>query len=738
MKRRWFFLFFLVSGFCSLVYQVVWMRLAMARFGVTAPMVSLVVSVFMAGLALGSWGAGRLSRRLTTTAAAMRLYAAAEAAIALSALAVPFGFELGRRALAALGGEAAWGSLSHYAGAGACVALVLLPFSTCMGAVVPLAMRAIAIGLPAESTRSFSYLYLANVIGAAMGTLASAFVLIELLGFRHTLLAMAMLNLALAALAVTVSAPHVARAGTLEGGTPTGLASSASSAEPLLAVLFSTGLASMGMEIVWIRMFTPYLGSVVYAFALVLALYLVATFVGSAVYRRVAVRPELWAAAGPSLLAASAILGLLPLVAGDPRAELGRGIWWWGGARVALGIAPFCGVVGFLTPLSVDRWSAGDASRAGRAYAVNVLGCILGPLAAGFALLPLVGERGALLGLALPLMALALRVTPPGPARLRHAAAVFGSALLIGLPTRAYETIHADREVQRDYTATVAAVGKGDRRRLLVNGVGMTGLTPTTKMMAHLPLAFLDSPPRHVLVICFGMGTSFRSALSWSTRVTSVELVPSVPRLFHYFHADADEVMRRPAGVVVIDDGRRFLERSRDTDDLVLVDPPPPPEAAGSSLLYSREFNELIRSRLRPGGLLQQWLPGGDPSTVVSATRALTEVFPHVRVFSPMTGAGLHYLAGDSPLPSRTPGELAARLPPAARADLLEWETRGGTTESAFAAVVGGEIALERLYAIAPNTPALTDDRPVNEYYFLRRWRTPTERRGHPWLRAAS
>jgi hypothetical protein len=255
-------------------------------------------------------------------------------------------------------------------------------------------------------------------------------------------------------------------------------------------------------------------------------------------------------------------------------------------------------------------------------------------------------------------------------------------------------------------------------------------------MMAHLPLAFLESPPRHVLVICFGMGTSFRSALSWNARVTTVELVPSVLRLFAYFHTDAEEVMRRPDGVVVIDDGRRFLERSRDSYDLVLVDPPPPPEAAGSSLLYSLEFNELIRSRLRPGGLLQQWLPGGDPSTVVSTTRALTEVFPHVRVFPPMTGAGLHYLAGDRPLPSRSPAELAARLPRAATADLLEWAVRGATTEAAFARVVKDEIALERLYALAPDTPALSDDRPINEYYFLRRWRTPTERRGHPWLRA--
>ncbi len=69
------------------------------------------------------------------------------------------------------------------------------------------------------------------------------------------------------------------------------------------------------------------------------------------------------------------------------------------------------------------------------------------------------------------------------------------------------------------------------QKQLLVNGYGMTWLTPITKMMAHLPLAFLDRSPQDALVICFGMGTTFRSLHSWGIPVTAVELVPSVPRL---------------------------------------------------------------------------------------------------------------------------------------------------------------------------------------------------------------
>jgi spermidine synthase len=87
----WFFVFFFVSGFCSLVYQVVWLRLAMAAFGVTTPFVSIVLSVFMAGLALGSWGVGRVGPRLEQAEPRwpLRLYALAEAGIGLSALTVP-------------------------------------------------------------------------------------------------------------------------------------------------------------------------------------------------------------------------------------------------------------------------------------------------------------------------------------------------------------------------------------------------------------------------------------------------------------------------------------------------------------------------------------------------------------------------------------------------------------------------------------------------------------------------
>src|SRR5262245_9795401 len=182
MRARVFFVFFLVSGFCALVYEVIWLRLAMAAFGVTTPLVSIVLSVFMGGLALGSWGGGALARQLADRPAVtfVRLYAIAELVIGLSGIAVVPLLAAERAALARAAGVS-WDSSSYYLASAGFVALTLLPVCTAMGATIPLAMAAIRRASPAGGERSFSFLYLANVVGALAGTLVSAYVLIECL-----------------------------------------------------------------------------------------------------------------------------------------------------------------------------------------------------------------------------------------------------------------------------------------------------------------------------------------------------------------------------------------------------------------------------------------------------------------------------------------------------------------------------------------------------------------------------
>jgi MFS family permease len=419
-----------------------------------------------------------------------------------------------------------------------------------MGATIPVAMLAINRSFHKDAHRSFSYLYLANVLGALVGA-TLPLLLIEVYGFRGTLQVGAMLNglLFISAMALALWSSRLRSSKGDNNLTPvetpvrTVRSRSGTRRRPLV-LLFLTGFTSMGAEIVWIREFTPYLLTVVYSFAAILGVYLASTFIGSRVYR-------IWSRTHNQEAAVVwGILGfatVLPMLTASPQ-------FLFGGLsspimRLTLGIAPFSGILGFVTPMLVDRWSGGDPDHAGTAYAVNVVGCILGPLAAGFLLLPVVSERWVLFAFALPWLIIA--VAPPSAGQVNEVRQAWQRTLSYALTilvvvavfsTKSYEDQFSHRVVLRDNTATVVATGDGMARRLLVNGIGMTTLTPMTKVMAHLPLASLNHAPQSALVVCFGMGTTYRSLLSWNIPSTAVELVPSVPQLFWYFHSDGPEL----------------------------------------------------------------------------------------------------------------------------------------------------------------------------------------------------
>jgi spermidine synthase len=736
---RWYFAFFLTSGFCSLVYEVVWLRLAMAQFGVTTPMVSIVLSMFMAGLGLGCWGAGRFVRRFqdSVPATPLRFYALTELFIGISGLIMPHVLAYGHGVLLKAAKGIAWESAVYYVLSGGWVALSLIPWCFCMGATFPFAMAAIKKKFGAEAQRSFSYLYLANVVGAVLGTIICAFLLIEMLGFRGTLRLTSAVNgiLAGCVFLLSLSPAFSLRPMATSPEPDTNRETYEFPKKTLLVLLFATGLISMGMEVVWIRQFTPYLGNVVYAFALILAVYLVATFSGSTAYRSWIRSHDpresnfAWTLAG--------LLGLIPLLTADPRLPIPVGEhqagFLLGTIRVVIGIGAFSALLGFLTPMLVDLWSAGDPDRAGSAYAVNVVGSILGPLLAGFCLLPWMSSSWALCVLAVPLFLLGLlaefrpRLAHPKSYRSGRAKIRYGAALLLSVFLTAFTDdyeINFNGVVRRDYTAAVVATGTGMRKNLVVNGISMTILTPVTKIMSHLPLALLDHPPERGLVVCFGMGTTFRSMLSWGIHTTAVDLVPSVPAVFGYFHPDGAELVKSPLARIVTDDGRRFLEGSTEQYDVITLDPPPPVGAPTSSLLYSREFDEIANKHLKPDGILQVWLPGGDAATKASVAQALQDSFPHVRAFRSIEAhtdlsGGLHFLASKEPLAITSGAVLAARLPLAAARDLVEWGP-ASTAEDMFNSMLSGEVPLESIIALAPRVPALTDDQPINEYFFLR------------------
>ena len=145
----WFFLFFFLSGLCSILYEIVWLRLSMAQFGVTSALVSIVLSMFMAGLGLGSWGSGRLLQKHgdRLRIPALRLYALIELLIGVSALVVPRQLQWGRAILEHAGLSS---SGAYYLVSGAWIALTLLPWCACMGATIPVAMLAIRQGIAGD------------------------------------------------------------------------------------------------------------------------------------------------------------------------------------------------------------------------------------------------------------------------------------------------------------------------------------------------------------------------------------------------------------------------------------------------------------------------------------------------------------------------------------------------------------------------------------------------------------
>jgi len=316
--------------------------------------------------------------------------------------------------------------------------------------------------------------------------------------------------------------------------------------------------------------FTFVLSTTVYAFAAVLTTYLMATWLGSLLYRRHLARGS--TIATTNLLGFLCPFALLPVVLVDPRLQHSSTL-------TLASIVPLCAALGYMTPKLIDEYSRGRPADAGRSYGWNIAGGILGPLIAAYLLLPLIGVQIALVILAAPFIGLYVWSAGRNLSRIPLQIILVSTIGLLGvsiLISRGFEddAFHdGPRQVRRDHVATVIAGGRDMNKRLLVNGVGITSLIPITKVMAHLPLA-LNGHAQSGLVICFGMGTTTRAMLSWGIETTAVDLVPSVPELFGFFFADASSVQSDPRMHMVIDDGRRFLLRTNRRFDVITIDPP--------------------------------------------------------------------------------------------------------------------------------------------------------------------
>jgi spermidine synthase len=400
-------------------------------------------------------------------------------------------------------------------------------------------------------------------------------------------------------------------------------------------------------------------------------------------------------------------------------------------------------VMGMTFPLGnamVQRSEAAVGGRAGALYLANTVGAVAGSLACGFVLLPLLGMQRVVAVLALgatlavvPLVLASLTVEAPGRReRVALVGVIVAALVAVGLwltlppayllrraqdlltPGAALVTMH---EGVNEVVAVTEVPGEG--RRLWTNGHPMSATTRLTqrymRVFAHLPLLSLERPER-VLVICFGVGNTAHAALLHPSvrRLDVVDLSRQVLDHADYFSAANVGVLRDPRVSVHVNDGRQHLRMQPAAAYGLITLEAPPVALAGVGSLYSREFYELARARLRPGGYVSQWLPVAQvpPETTLAMIGAFVAVFPQAVLLSG-ADAELVLMGVNGGRIEIDPAQVALRLreAPAVQRDLDRVDL-GTVTEivGTFVASAGALAEASRLVRPA------TDDRPIQEY----------------------
>ncbi|MEA3192495.1 MAG: spermidine synthase [Betaproteobacteria bacterium] len=744
MSRGAFYLLFTASGFAGLIYESLWTHYLKLFLGHAAYAQSLVLVVFMGGMAGGAALCARWSSRLANPLA---VYAAVEAAVGVLALV----FHVVFVALT----DWSYGSLlPRVGGDGASLAaklflscLLILPQSVLLGATFPLMSAGIARALPGRAGESVAMLYFTNSLGAAVGVLASAFVLIGWLGLPGTLRAAGVLNLVIAGAVFLLSRPLPALAP--ERG-------AAGAGTLLLAAAFFTGVASFIYEIVWIRMLSLVLGASTHSFELMLATFILGLALGGlAVRRRVDASPQParllgWVQVAMGLAALATLpvydftFGLMEaLMRGLAHNDAGYALFNLAGGGIAAMVmlpATFC--AGMTLPLitgALLRNGFGEAA-VGRVYAANTFGAIAGVVFAVHVGLPVLGIKGALIVACLvdALLGLVLLGAFGSRTMSLRAGAVCAAAFVAvaaGVQLDAnkmtagvfrHSTLEISRDAQVLYardgkTATVHLVkyqdnalslrtnGKSDGSINLERSADRGSDEITMVLTGALPLA-LRPDAKSVAVIGIGTGLTTHTLLQSLAieRVDTVEIEAAMVEASRGFLPRNRGAYADPRGNIVIDDAKTFFAAGKRRYD-VIISEPSNPWVSGVSSLFTREFYRRVREHLAEGGLLVQWfqLYEIDASLVASVLVALGEEFPHYSVYA-ASDHDLLIVASLSPLPAAADPRVFEQ--PALANEL--WTVHVMTAGDLDARYVGSRATLEPLFA-SYGMPANSDYAPV-------------------------
>lgn len=716
---------FVLSGAGGLVFQVVWTRKLALVLGSTVQSAALTSAGFMLGLGLGAYLAGRWSSRL---ASPLRTFAWLEVGIALLGLAVT-------TAIGHLGAVAAVltgpGSLG-YRGILVVMALVLVTLpALAMGGTLPL--------LVAGHTRSssgllrvLSFFYAANTLGAASGAFATDFFLVKSLGVGSTAVCAAVLDLAAAGLAFLLvrGEPQPEPCADTETPVTTGRG-------VYLVLLALSGLCGLGLEIAWTRLLVFFNGTDIYAYSLVLTIYLVGIVVGSLAVAWVPAERQ-----SPRLLAALFLaLGLLAWQTVYTLDGVGQWVGTLADSRLPRRILscvflvlPSSCLLGAIFPLASSLAHRGPRGSVGQtvglAYIANTVGSVLGSLSAGFLLLTYLGLQATIQAfgaLAFFAAALALAAAGPRPPRVGLLLVWGGLLLVVWRMTPNYLVPFLyDRQgnvllfAADDHYGAVALAEQGDtaeaRRyvNLLVDGYNMAGNNLEsqryTTQLGLLP-ALLAQRGEDVLMVCLGLGNTLRALESLPSvkRLDCVELSQTVVTAVSHI-PEVKSALESPKVRLMIGDGRYFLSTTDRSYDVITAEPPPPTQA-GVVNLYTREYYQLCARRLKPGGVVAQWLPVMQMSVFESKTiiAAFQEVFPYTYLYQ---GARLQLVLLGSKEPLEPSWLELERRFPKESPRLAQLDLAGPAP--VLASFLAGPETLRRY---ASGVPPLTDDRPFLQYY---------------------
>ncbi|MEC9374484.1 MAG: fused MFS/spermidine synthase [Planctomycetota bacterium] len=697
---------FFVSGAASLIYQVVWNRMLSLQMGSTAYALATILTVFMGGLALGSFLGGRFSGRIRNP---LLFYGALEVFIGVYVLVVPLLIDAIQPAMAHVY-QNYYGSLALFSFIQFVIAgVLLLPPVTAMGATLPV-MAEYLTSSKAVVSRSVGYVYAVNTFGAFAGCLAGGLLLIPALGEWKTNLVAAAGSGAAGVAGILLS--RRAKSADLADRPADAVAAEAPIEDvdggrvgiPPTLILLGFGLsgfAAMTYQVAWTRIGTLTIGSATYAFSIIVGAFILGLALGSAVIGRIGDRsgwtaPLLiigqFAMAGLGLVTIP-LLGDLPvrvfMIINEHSDSMARVQFFQFAALFAIVLPPTF-VMGGMLPLVcrylTDHRRERVGAAVGEAYVSNTIGTIAGSFLAGFALIPLVGMRGAILvaaGLnaAVAAMFVAtrrgwLRPGARGAIAIASTAALaLAGAMLPGwdravitsgpyvnaqsLAPYAGETAKSVREYLSKSSrlihyaegpaATVSVVEPtpGGERFLYVSGKKDAGLFDGTQSyLAHLPLV-LHGNAKSALVIGLGGGNTLASATLHPSleRIDCVEISPEVQDAALRFF-DRQSSMGDPRVNMITGDGRLHLAMTDQTYD-VIMSQPSNPWVAGASALFTREGFELMRERLNEGGVACIWVQGFKVSTESVKTLVATfrAVFPEMDLWESRVG-GDYFLTG--------------------------------------------------------------------------------------------